>query len=120
PGDRPITYEWKMRGGAVWKHGAKWEGIVPQLLSSFKKTASGPRRLQLEKYMRVVRCPTCHGNRLNPQARAVRVGGKTLIELAGMPLGDLAQWLDPQTGQLEKNLDPVQQILAVEVLKAKR
>ena len=36
--------------------------------------------MQLEKYMRVVRCPTCHGQRLNPQARAVRVGGKTLVE----------------------------------------
>ena len=38
----------------VWKHGGKWEGIIPQLLTSFKKTAAGPRRLQLEKYMRVV------------------------------------------------------------------
>ena len=45
-GDRHITYEWKQRGGAVWKHGGKWEGIVPQLLSSFKKTAAGPRRLK--------------------------------------------------------------------------
>ena len=80
-GDAHIIYEWKQRGGDVWKHGGKWEGIVPQLLSSFKKTAAGPRRMQLEKYMRVVRCPACHGQRLNPQARAVRVGGKTLVEV---------------------------------------
>ena len=97
-GDRHITYEWKQRGGGVWKHGGKWEGIIPQLLSSFKKTAAGPRRLQLEKYMRVVRCPTCQGQRLNPQARAVRVGGKTLVEVCAMPIGDLAQWLDPEHG----------------------
>src|SRR5262249_10191834 len=63
-GDRNVTYEWKMRGDMVWKHGGKWEGIVPQLLTSFKKTAAGPRRLQLEKYMRVVRCPACQGKRL--------------------------------------------------------
>src|SRR5207302_4799954 len=79
-GDRHITYEWKQRGGSVWKHGGKWEGIVPQLLSSFKKTAAGPRRLQLEKYMRVVRCPACQGQRLNPQAGAVGVGGTTLVQ----------------------------------------
>ena len=60
-GDRHITFEWKQRGGSIWKHGGNWEGIVPQLLSSFKKTAAGPRRLQLEKYMRVVRCPACDG-----------------------------------------------------------
>jgi excinuclease ABC subunit A len=116
-GDRHITYEWKVRGGGVWKHGQKWEGIIPQLLSSFKKTAAGPRRLQLEKYMRVVPCPTCRGQRLNAQARAVRVGGATLIDLASMPLGDLARWLDPAAGPLEKSLDPVQKTIAGEVLK---
>src|SRR5439155_25988896 len=100
-GDRHITYTWKMRGGAVWKHGGKWEGIVPQLLSSFKKTAAGPRRLQLEKYLRVVPCATCQGQRLNAQARAVRVGGKTLTDVGAMPIGELTQWCDPEHGELE-------------------
>src|SRR5262249_18644477 len=67
-GDRHITYEWKQRGGAAWKHGGNWEGIIPQLLSSFKKTAAGPWRMAMEKYMRVGRCATCQGQRLNPQA----------------------------------------------------
>src|SRR4029077_4614336 len=116
-GDRHITYDWRMRGGGVWKHGAKWEGIVPQLLSSFKKTAAGPRRLQLEKYMRVLRCPSCRGQRLNAQARAVRVAGKTLVEVCAMPIGELAGWLDPDKGPLEKSLDPVQKTIAGEVLK---
>jgi excinuclease ABC subunit A len=116
-GDRHITYEWKMRGGAVWKHGGKWEGLVPQFLSSFKKTASGPRRLQLEKYMRVVRCPTCDGQRLNAQARAVRVGGKTLVEACAMPIGELAKWFDPDEGELERGLEPIQRAIAAELLK---
>jgi len=119
-GDRHITYEWKQRNGVVWKHGGKWEGIIPQLLSSFKKTAAGPRRLQLEKYMRVVRCPTCQGQRLNAQARAVRVGGKTLVEVCALPVGDLAAWFDPQTGDLDKSLTPLQQTIAGEVLKELR
>jgi excinuclease ABC subunit A len=116
-GEQHITFEWRMRGGGVWKHGAKWEGIVSQLQASFRKTAAGPRRLQLEKYMRVVPCPTCKGQRLNPQARAVQVGGKTLVEIAATPLGDLAAWLDPHTGSLEKGLDSIQKTIAGEVLK---
>ncbi len=112
-GDKHITYTWKMRGGAVWKHGDKWEGIVPQLLSSFKKTAAGPRRLQLEKYMRVLHCPACNGQRLNPQARAVRVAGKTLIEIAALPLDQVNGWLET----LEQKLEPMQRTIAVEVLK---
>ena len=116
-GERHITYEWKKSGGTVWKHGGKWEGVVPQLLSSFKKTAAGPRRMQLEKYMRVVRCESCQGQRLNPQARAVRVGGKTLVELEAMPIGNLAEWFDPEHGPLEKSLTPLQRAIGGEVLK---
>jgi excinuclease ABC subunit A len=116
-GDRHITYEWKMRGGAVWKHGGTWEGIIPQLLTSFKKTAAGPRRAQLENYMRVARCASCAGHRLNPQAQAVRVGGRTIVEVEAMPLGDLADWLDPERGALEQGLEPTQRTIAAEVLK---
>ena len=112
-GDTHIVWEWKQRGGKVWKHGGKWEGIVPQLLAQFKKTAAGPRRAQLEKYMRVVRCPACQGQRLNPQARAVRVAGKTLIELGAMPVGDLVPWFEG----IESGLAPVEKVIAGELLK---
>ncbi len=112
-GDRHITFEWKQRGGSVWKHGGKWDGIIPQLLTSFKKTAAGPRRLQLEKYMRVVPCATCGGKRLNAQARAVKIGGKTLVEIGAMPIGDLVPWL----AEMEHGLDPIRRHIASELLK---
>src|SRR5262249_35750837 len=112
-GDRHVTYEWKQRAGAVWKHGGTWEGIIPQLLTSFKKTAAGPRRLQLEKCMRVVKCTTCDGHRLNAQARAVRVGGKTIVDIGAMPVGDLVPWL----AAMEGGLDPVRRHIASELLK---
>ncbi len=112
-GDAHVVWEWKQRGGKVWKHSGKWEGVVPQLMSQFKKTAAGPRRLQLEKYMRVVRCPACKGERLNPQARAVKVGGRTLIEVGASPVGDLVPWFD----EIERDLPPVGRIIAGELLK---
>jgi excinuclease ABC subunit A len=118
-GERHITFEWKQRGGVVWKHGGKWEGIVPQLLSQFKKTTAWPRRRQLEKCMRVLRCPSCQGQRLNPQARAVRVGGLTIVEASALPVGHLAIWLEPE-GPLEVSLGPIQRTIAAEVLKELR
>jgi excinuclease ABC subunit A len=126
-GDRHITFEFKHRGGGVWKHGGKWEGIVPQLMSGFKKTAAGPRRLQLEKYMRSMLCPTCRGQRLNPQAGAVRVGGKTLVEVCALPIDELAHWLGespasggcklPEHPSLTALMTPLQQTVAGELLK---
>ncbi|MCU0703259.1 MAG: excinuclease ABC subunit UvrA [Fimbriiglobus sp.] len=112
-GDTHIVWEWKQRFGKIWKHSGKWEGVVPQLVAQFKKATAGPRRMQLEKYMRVVKCPACQGQRLNPQARSVRVGDKTLIELGGMSIGDLVPWLD----RFETTLNPVQKQIAGELLK---
>ncbi|MBN9118693.1 MAG: excinuclease ABC subunit UvrA, partial [Planctomycetes bacterium] len=112
-GDAHIVWEWKQRGGKVWKHGGKWEGIVPQLIAQFKKTAAGPRRMQLEKYMRVVRCPECHGQRLNPQARAARVSGRTLVEVGHTPIGDLMPWFN----EYEKQLPETSRVIAGELLK---
>jgi excinuclease ABC subunit A len=115
-GDRHILFEWKQRGGGVWRHGGTWEGIVPQLLSSFKKTAAGPRRLQLEKYMRAIRCPACKGQRLKAQARAVRVAGRTLLETCARPIGELGEWF-ADGGPLESGLEAVQRTIASALLK---
>ncbi len=112
-GDTHIVWEWKQRNGVVWKHAGKWEGVIPQLLSQFKKATAGPRRMQLEKYMRIVKCPACHGLRLNPQARSVRVGDKTLVDVGRMPVGDLVPWFD----RFAEGMTPVQRVIAGELLK---
>jgi excinuclease ABC subunit A len=118
-GDRHITWEWKQRGGSIWKHGGTWGGIIPELLAQHKKASAGPRRMQLDKYMRALRCTDCGGHRLNAQARAVRVAGKSITEACTMPVGQLAQWL-ASGGPLEQSLSPVEKVIAEEVLKELR
>lgn len=71
-GDRNITFTW--RGG--WKHGGTWDGIVPELLESYRKAKNPMRRKQLEKYMDFAPCNTCNGSRLNPQAQNVRINSQ--------------------------------------------
>ena len=56
-------------------------GQVPQ-------PAGGPmQRASSNRTCGACPAPTASGQRLNPQARAVRVGGKTLVELGAMPIG---------------------------------
>lgn len=45
------------------------------------------------KYFEMSECPSCHGSRLNEEARSVKVGGKTIHELCAMELGDLDEFL---------------------------
>lgn len=71
-GDRHITFSWKTRGG-VYKHGGTWEGWVNRLLESYRGAKNPMMRRAMEKHLEVVACPSCQGERLNRQARNVRI-----------------------------------------------
>ncbi len=71
-GDEHITFTWRS-GPSGHKWGGKYEGIIPKLLSQYRTTRSRMQRRALEKYMSVVGCAACRGQRLNPQACAVRL-----------------------------------------------
>jgi excinuclease ABC subunit A len=122
-GKEHITFTW--RGGAKpMMYGGKFEGIVPDLTSRYKSTKSPTHLRQLEKYMRMVRCPSCKGQRLLPQARAVRV--KSASTQAGGPsegnelsLPDVCALAVCDASAFFELLDlnPTQQTIAAEVLK---
>ena len=50
---------------------------------------------------------------------AVQVGGKTLVEVCALPIGDVGDWLAPD-GPLERCFSPLQLHIAGEVLKELR
>jgi excinuclease ABC subunit A len=92
-GDRMIVHRWKNRS-RVWSHGEKWAGVANELLAKYRGATGGPVRNQLEPFMRSMNCPDCCGARLNARARAVKVGGKTLVELGAMPIGMVVRFFD--------------------------
>ncbi|MFO0946774.1 MAG: hypothetical protein U1D30_12645 [Planctomycetota bacterium] len=112
-GDLHITYAWRSRG-RVHYHGGTWDGVIPQLLSKYKKTSSPMHRAMYQKYMRVIPCDECGGTRLNPQARNVRIAGKTLIEVEAMPIDDLVAFFD---GPLDQSMSAVQRTIAVQAIR---
>ena len=44
-------------------------------------------------FMREVPCPSCHGTRLKPVSRAVRVDGRSIADLCALPISELAEVL---------------------------
>jgi len=106
-GDRVIVHRWKSRGKG-WAHAEKWQGVATDLMAKFRAASGGPTRARLEPYMRSMPCPDCKGSRLNPRARAVRVGGKTLVELGSMPIGRAGRFFDDLAGQGAGDLAPAE------------
>jgi len=64
----------------------KNEGIIPALLRRMRQTTSESQKTRYEQYMSDAPCSACQGTRLRPEARSVRVGGKTLPELTSMSI----------------------------------
>jgi excinuclease ABC subunit A len=124
-GDRLIVCRWRNKG-RTWSHAEKWPGVAAELLEKYKANPNGLIRHTLEPYMRSLPCPECGGARLNERARAVRVGGKTLVELGALPIGSVARFFDALAGapaeglrpeEAPTPLDPLSRTVAEELLK---
>ena len=116
-GDRVIVHYWKTKS-KVWSHAEKWEGVGNELMARFKGAAGGPTKAKLEPYMRSMTCPECKGARLNPRARAVRVGGKSLVQLGSMPIGQVARFFDDLAGQRNGDVAQDEKAIPLDALSA--
>ncbi|MFJ9688690.1 excinuclease ABC subunit UvrA [Streptomyces bacillaris] len=63
------------------------------VLHTFADTKSRTLRAKAERFLTSVPCPVCGGSRLRPEAMAVTFGGRTIAELAALPLSELAEVL---------------------------
>ena len=51
-------------------------------------------RVFLSRYRSQAPCPGCRGARLKPEALAVTIGGRTIADVGGFTVDELAAWLD--------------------------
>ena len=72
---------------------AKAPGILVLLAKELATTPRESRQESLRSFQAQSACPECAGSRLNRQARAARLGGRTISELTGMSLTELRTFL---------------------------
>jgi excinuclease ABC subunit A len=74
------------KGEYHWR--SSFEGLVPMLERRYRETENPEHRAELEAYMSAEPCPSCGGRRLKPEALAVKVGGRSIDEVASDTIGD--------------------------------
>jgi excinuclease ABC subunit A len=75
----------------------KYLGIFPFLASLEEKRYKQYIRVFLRQYQLAETCSACGGSRLNDDARAVKIAGRHIGEVAALSLDELAAWLDSLT-----------------------
>ncbi|WP_406005512.1 excinuclease ABC subunit UvrA [Streptomyces sp. NBC_00637] len=64
------------------------------VMKTFADSRSPALRARAERFLTAAPCPACGGGRLRPESLAVTFAGRTIAELAALPLAELAQLLE--------------------------
>ena len=81
-------YSVQVRGTGAWGEGMRYEstyaGVIPTLEKRYHETESEFMKKDIERFMRVRECQTCHGARLKPVVLVVTVHDLNILDMCNM------------------------------------
>ena len=90
-----------------------FEGVLPNLERRWRETDSAWVREELGRYQSNTPCEACGGQRLKPEALAVKVAGSSIAEASSLSIKEARRWFEG----LEPLLTPKQMEIARRILK---
>ncbi|MCU1520766.1 MAG: excinuclease subunit, partial [Arthrobacter sp.] len=92
--DHKVVVQYKNRFGRERKYSTGFEGAIQYVHRKHGETDSDWARDRYEEYMRQIPCPACNGARLNPASLSVLINGKSIADVAALPMRDCADFLN--------------------------
>jgi len=101
-GDKePISGNWS-NGANMWMREG-WEGVIPQTMRLYRQTESEWRKEDIEKFMTARPCNSCHGKKLQPLVLAVRIQGKSIIDVTDLSIDEAVEFFRDLPSKLNEN-----------------
>ena len=111
-GEQAVKFTYREANHA-YHHDKPFEGVIPNIERRWRTTDSEWMREELGKYQLSKTCDICEGQRLKPEALAVKIAGKHISEVCDFSIKTAAAWfLD-----LPKALTAKQREIAARILK---
>ncbi|WP_277049180.1 excinuclease ABC subunit UvrA [Ruania albidiflava] len=76
-----------------------------------RRATDGRRLARVSRFLTEHTCPSCHGTRLSPAARAPQIDRLNLADVTAMTLTDLSTWAQTVPGTLPRELRPMADVL---------
>jgi excinuclease ABC subunit A len=115
-GDDVIRVRYQNQFGQWREYETTFEGVIPNQLRRYKETDSDYIRQEIESYMTSRPCPVCKGQRLKPEALAVTVADKNIVQVTAMSVTQALAWVN----DLPHHLTEKQKTIAHQILKELR
>jgi excinuclease ABC subunit A len=94
-GEREIPFRAGRNGRSTVRR--PFEGLLPWLERRLRETRSSWIREEIEGLVTEALCTTCNGTRLRREARFVRIGGRSIVDVSGLPIRDAVPFFDGLT-----------------------
>jgi len=116
-----VTVRYKSSKGRMRSYDIVYEGVIPNLKRRYQATSSDYVREEIERFMAARPCPVCKGARLKPEALAVHINDKSIVDLTRMPVRIARDWFadlahDPGS-EGESVLSEREQLIARQIFK---
>ncbi len=111
-GDEAVTLTFD-DGTRSYKTTKPFEGVITNMTRRFRETDSAWMREELSRYQSSSPCDACHGQRLKPEALAVKIDGLNVAQVSEFSILQAAAWF----GSLNAKLGTKQQDIAYRILK---
>jgi excinuclease ABC subunit A len=112
-GDEKIHWQYENAEGTFKGEGMRTEqGTIHHINRLFRQTKSEYTKRWYISFMSQLPCPKCSGERLNPEARFVTVGGKRLPELTSWSIENIHDWVSG----LDATLNEEQREIGLELI----
>jgi excinuclease ABC subunit A len=109
--DQQVHVRYKNRYGRERSYYTQFEGVIPYVERRHAEAESDSSREKFAGYMREVPCPACRGSRLKPIALSVTIDERTIADICGLPIGEMAKLM------LDLNLSDRDRQIAAQILK---
>ncbi|MDD5702482.1 MAG: excinuclease ABC subunit UvrA [Dehalococcoidales bacterium] len=116
-GEGGDVHVYRNRFGRVREHRDGFEGVIPRMERLYRDTESENSKIDIERYMVAKPCPVCEGRRLKPEALAVTVGDKNIMNIAALPVAEALKWIATLKSGERPVLTEREQIIAGQILK---
>lgn len=93
-GKKKVRFSFKSHFSGNKTYYDVWEGVIPNLTRRYNQTNSDAMQARIRDYMAENTCETCHGDRLKPEALALRIGDKNIAEFNRMSIRQAIDWLN--------------------------
>ncbi len=111
--EEKIRVRYENQFGQWREYETTYEGVIPNQLRRYKETDSDYIRQEIEQFMTSRPCPVCKGQRLKPEALAVTIADKNIVQVTGMSVTEALTFVN----NLPDIFSEKQKTIAYQILK---